>query len=288
MNLGLRFVFVLIGTVVGDHVQIFMRRGKARGNWRDGTIYKVKQDYLSAVNMYNVRIGKSQRLQCNVPEISLRPRPRAPTPPQSPLAVDQPSTVACSNESGAHKGGEGSADIIPDESHKASLLGKLPVNSRGTTPTLGGLAASFGRFNEYKSPLAAGLLKLVQDEVMHVANVRALFDECDTQRRVKGDKKLPEDIEQSAKVLLGAMDTVSNCTVFDSLSDFGTLFLSRFSCAAFLFFDCSNMPIFACCSVLAFSLLYPWQHAADYADQRRLPLHRVRCAQNHGIILSLT
>jgi hypothetical protein len=77
--------------------------------------------------------------------------------------------------------------------------------------------------------LAAGLLKLVQDEGMHVANVRALFDECDTQRRVKGDKKLPEDIEQSAKLLLLAMDDVSICTVISSFPRFPQLLhLCRF------------------------------------------------------------
>jgi hypothetical protein len=184
----------------------------------------------NAYATYAIRLdGKSQRMYFNVPAVSLRPRPREPTPPQSPVVQDQPSATVGSNEAGAHENGGGSGYIVPDESHKPSLVGKPPVNSRGTTPTLSGLAASLGhwatggRFKEYKSPLAAGLLKLAQDEGMHVANVRALFDECDTQRRVKGDKKLPEDIEQSAKLLLDVMDTVSSCTVFCSLSDFGTL-----------------------------------------------------------------
>jgi hypothetical protein len=189
-------------------------QGKAGETWRNCTIYKADR----STNLYTIRLdGKNRRVHFNVVAGSLRLRPTAPTPPQSPVVQDQPSTVGYSNEAGAHENGVGSGYIVPDESQKPSLVGKPPINSRGTTPTLSGLAASFGhwftggRFKEHKSPLAAGLLKLVQDEAMHVANVRALFDDYDTQRR--GDKKLPEDIEQSAKLLLFAMDTVSNCTV---------------------------------------------------------------------------
>jgi hypothetical protein len=43
---------------------------------------------------------------------------------------------------------------------------------------------------------------------MQVANVRAVFDKCDTERTGKSENKLAEDIEQSVKFFLSAMDDV--------------------------------------------------------------------------------